>query len=117
MRSLFHQVLPAYAGMIPIISVTVPVHESAPRIRGDDPYNSKATTVTGEVLPAYAGMIPYGGLIACAITLVLPAYAGMIPRERRASWRRSCAPRIRGDDPSSVARWVTDEWCSPHTRG
>ena len=48
---------------------------------------------------------------------MLPAYAGMIPLSSPNVALRKCAPRIRGDDPCSLA--LPPAWllCSPHTRG
>ena len=72
------EVLPAYAGMIPICL--------------------RQRLIVSRVLPAYAGMIPgtHGAALSRA---VLPAYAGMIPDTR--TRHRECvgAPRVCGDDP------------------
>ena len=71
---------PAYAGMIPKITV-LRVHKlGVPRIRGDD---------------------PTGTLHELQFIVVFPAYAGMIPRARIAVTSHCRVPRIRGDDPSS----------------
>ena len=48
---------------------------------------------------------------------VLPAYAGMIPKSVVYAGRKSSAPRVCGDDPSSgnaKSRWLS---CSPRMRG
>ena len=49
-------VLPAYAGMIPLVFDEFILEEGAPRVCGDDPI-TLPRGVGDRVLPAYAGMI------------------------------------------------------------
>ena len=88
--------LPAYAGIIPVDSVSYARAVSAPRIRGDDPRPGKRVREEGDVLPAYAGMIP---------------------KVFHVRLKKEGAPHIRGDDPphSQTAKQANE--CSPHTRG
>ena len=48
---------------------------------------------------------------------VLPAHAGMIRRLGKAIMSLQSAPRSRGDDPNDQTNPVTNEMCSPLTRG
>ena len=48
---------------------------------------------------------------------MFPAYAGMIPDAVIRDHMRFDVPRIRGDDPGSIAVVSIDGACSPHTRG
>ena len=49
--------------------------------------------------------------------VVFPAYAGMIPQPRCGKIYGISVPRIRGDDPDTVAIYPGVTVCSPHTRG
>ena len=68
--------LPAYAGMIRIVEVSIRDLDSAPRVCGDDPPASPLAIETAVVLPAYAGMI---------LALLVDGAAGI-----------GCSPRMRG---------------------
>ena len=57
MEGQVHAVLPAYAGMIPPISLSLSGVPGAPRVCGDDPLPTGYLIDAGGVLPAYAGMI------------------------------------------------------------
>ena len=70
----------------------------------------------GEVLPASAGMI-HGPTIRDGVKMVLPAFAGMILKGRNFTGQIFSAPRIRGDDPSTVRQYEAMHPCSPHPRG
>ncbi len=73
------RVLPAHAGMIPVL-------RAAPR--------------ASDVLPAHAGMIPPGRARRTPMAkTVLPAHAGMIRLRPASTSCSASAPRSRGDDP------------------
>ena len=90
------QLLPARAGMIPIVFVSSLHSFTAPRTRGDDPVLRIQFLQAIFLLPARAGMIPLQ-------LLPLPC--------------DSAAPRTRGDDPMTFASGDKIYNCSPHARG
>ena len=90
--------LPAYAGMIPVCSVSNTEPVCAPRVCGDDP-------------------APYRLAGACMTVFVLPAYAGMIPRPRPGRHQGPRAPRVCGDDPGAERLTYAPTGCSPRMRG
>ena len=68
--------LPAYAGMIPMLTDALITIAGAPRVCGDDPYKGTEFAYVKKVLPAYAGMIhPVTGFLKTALR---------------------CSPRMRG---------------------
>ena len=54
------EVLPAYAGMIPLQDFSALCQQRAPRVCGDDPAECGTKVWDDDVLPAYAGMIRQG---------------------------------------------------------
>ena len=88
--------LPAYAGMIPVITGRFEACWSAPRVCGDDPAP------------------PLGHHI---VDVVLPAYAGMIHDHQTISDAGDGAPRVCGDDPTFIRSASAEVECSPRMRG
>ena len=88
--------LPAYAGMILILSLDPICPACAPRVCGDDPAFGYTNDWRRRVLPAYAGMIRLAN-----------------------SDGSSClsAPRVCGDDPYPEGLSLGDVSCSPRMRG
>ncbi len=88
--------LPAPAGMVPLLVPRVRSGTAAPRTRGDGPASSSAWTTSSGLLPAPAGMVPH-------CTIAVP--------------RKGTAPRTRGDGPGVNSRSMVLIPCSPHPRG
>mgnify|MGYP001679681733 CR=1 FL=1 len=89
-------VLPAYAGMIHLLSGNIGGALSAPRVCGDDP----ARVMWGQ-----------------EATFVLPAYAGMIRQVYPVGVNVFGAPRVCGDDPRFIDVGFEFVACSPRMRG
>ena len=117
-------VLPAYAGMIPVYELTLQaIPLCSPRMRGSSSYVG-LTSVGTRVLPAYAGIDPVELKRAsledvCSPRMrgssqarvsghqgdgVLPAYAGIILGLDALDGDHPRAPRVCGDHPVSRAR-------------
>ncbi len=109
-------VLPARAGMVPPRAATASNRVSAPRSRGDGPVTVLPPMPIHECSPLARGWSP-------ALHTrpqgpgVLPARAGMVP-ERTKPWpMATCAPRSRGDGPSTSCSRRQMGQCSPLARG
>ena len=137
-RPVQRLVLPAHAGMVPAIPSGAAPRGRAPRARGDGP--RPAVWCWGRAvcsLPPARGDGPAGRRVFAGHTpcsprtrgwshhrhpdpgqgVVLPAHAGMVPDRwppRKPPW---CAPRARGDGPSTIGRPSSSSTCSPRTRG
>ena len=109
-------ILPVFAGMVPVaVSLPHPAVYS-PRIRGDGP--------KGEVGKAWKGIFsPYSRgwsqfpLALISGDLILPVFAGMVPGLPLSSARPSNSPRIRGDGPRLNRAHEDAQTFSPYSRG
>ena len=88
--------LPAHAGMIPVVLGFLAIQRNAPCTRGDDPVD------WGDATPG---------------TIMLPAHAGMNPAPSDGQVLTWDAPCTRGDEPSGAAIRSALEGRSLHTRG
>ncbi len=108
--------LPAHAGMVPRLGLSVESPTAAPRARGDGPAAEISELQSIICSPRTRGWSPEERF-ADGRQALLPAHAGMVPAS---SWCRPvapAAPRARGDGPPSGLSRLDTLACSPRTRG
>ncbi len=110
------QVLPAQAGMVPLLSQNGGVMSSSPRSGGDGPDYVRGAGIEVEFSPLRRGWSQQPSPHQQK-PWVLPAQAGMVPRHDspRVSARRS--PRSGGDGPVTNMNYMFWNWFSPLRRG
>ncbi len=96
--------------------VSCQVKESAPRARGDGPWDRRARVGYDGCSPRTRGWTRQR-VVLVGLVILLPAHAGMDPRRSRSPLRRLTAPRASGDGPSGGDRAQVGPPCSPRTRG
>ncbi len=108
--------LPAHAGMVPRDPTRWSAVGSAPRARGDGPFDTGRAQHGITCSPRTRGWSPSARWPRRSRTL-LPAHAGMVPSTSSPSTTMSAAPRARGDGPVVQGLWNGIQGCSPRTRG
>ena len=116
LRVFVAEVLPAHAGMVPVMREVTRFRRGAPRARGDGPPRLARVKSLWLCSPRTRGW----SLTTCTyqeFQPVLPAHAGMVPRGPWAAGSRGGAPRARGDGPVRSPQYRRNQACSPRTRG
>ena len=108
--------LPAHAGMVPVVMLAHPARRPAPRARGDGPASTDRSPSVYSCSPRTRGW-SHVLLRASAHEQLLPAHAGMVPSAGRDRTPASPAPRARGDGPGGLLTGLELSPCSPRTRG
>jgi len=108
--------LPAHAGMVPVLAVPGPEVAAAPRARGDGPLPACGAVQRGACSPRTRGwsLVPED---QGSGQHLLPAHAGMVPSRAKGAPPSGAAPRARGDGPLDAVKAEKDLTCSPRTRG
>ena len=97
-----HFVLPAQAGMIPILGTLSLSPPSSTRASGDDPWGKILKTDCQWFYPRKRGWSLWSSLLRSR-RLVLPAQAGMIPAIKVNSGGVESSTRASGDDPKGLS--------------
>ena len=113
--SLLH-VLPAYAGMFPVLSHPVPHLDCSPRVCGDVSVFGRGNVRSGLFSPRMRGCFSKSSGRASP-TRVLPAYAGMFPCSNGAPNPKPRSPRVCGDVSINQNLWFWMTQFSPRMRG
>jgi len=110
------KLLPAHAGMVPVVNSTNGERAAAPRARGDGPRSCSSTAACSSCSPRTRGWSPHP-LEKATQSLLLPAHAGMVPVREPRQGVLTPAPRARGDGPTGDRPRQACPLCSPRTRG
>ena len=110
------KLLPAHAGMVPVVNSTNGERAAAPRARGDGPRSCSSTAACSSCSPRTRGWSPHP-LEKATQSLLLPAHAGMVPVREPRQGVLTPAPRARGDGPPLLHSRPPGVGCSPRTRG
>ena len=109
-------VVPAHAGVIPIVSSASPAGGRRPRTRGGHPLIYLLGGAVNKSSPHTRGSSG-GRLRPGSDTAVVPAHAGVIPHHIPPTLAEGGRPRTRGGHPTGEARKSAPAGSSPHTRG
>ncbi len=111
-----YRVVPARAGIFPMVGILLLVNFSRPRTRGDLPDSFSGAVVLLESSPHARG----SSLLRPAAGRgddVVPARAGIFPSTGSRPRPRTRRPRTRGDLPRPAVCWSWARRSSPHARG
>ncbi len=109
-------VVPAPAGVFPVVMDQGEGPSGRPRTRGGVPH-AASTTIDGlPSSPHPRGCSP-GAVVLGGAEMVVPAPAGVFPRDARCSTSHGRRPRTRGGVPLRGRRRETHVESSPHPRG
>ncbi len=109
-------VVPARAGIFPLLWIIQWRVESRPRTRGDLPvYADHGHDIAASSPHARGSSLSH--LPLRPRRCVVPARAGIFPRFRWRGWCAGRRPRTRGDLPGGLSGARLPEWSSPHARG
>jgi len=109
-------VLPALAGVVPMVSVVAQTPGRAPRARGGGPVRRNVAGSVRRCSPRSRGWSPPHHL-RLRPPGVLPALAGVVPAAPVGHPARRGAPRARGGGPTAAKSSVPESPCSPRSRG
>ena len=97
-------------------TLTVPVADNSPRIRGDGPVHDTAVLSRMAFSPYSRGWSGWEREKFLSLA-ILPVFAGMVPRGAPLNTPLRYSPRIRGDGPGQMVGWITRHPFSPYSRG
>ena len=92
------KICPAYAGMIPVLSLFRAATRNLSRVCGDDPTKLITDSTFTIFVPRMRGW-SWALFLLVTDFSICPAYAGMIPKQQKSKEKLNHLSRVCGDDP------------------